>query len=118
MMLAHPDGGELSPADPGRTGLLSALANRWRDTEGGDVSSLGLISAATLVVFGQEDRLVSRRAARVWKEGVPNCNICFVYDAGHAVGVERPDALARLVPDFLERRESFIVENRSGLIMP
>ena len=117
-MLAHPDDGDRSPPDAGRSGLLSALANRWRDKESDDVGSLGRITASTLVVFGQEDRLVSRMAASVWKEGVPNCNICFVYDAGHAVAVERPDALARLVPDFLERREAFVVENRSGLTLP
>jgi hypothetical protein len=32
--------------------------------------------------------------------------------------VDRPAALASVVLDFLERRETFIVENRSSLINP
>ena len=118
LMLADPDNADRPPADPERTSLLSALAEQWHDGENDAANSLGCVSAATLVVFGQEDRLVSRRAGGVWKGAVPNCHICFVYDAGHAVGVDRPDALARLVPDFVQRREAFVVENRSGLILP
>jgi pimeloyl-ACP methyl ester carboxylesterase len=79
---------------------------------------LGEIRCPTLAVFGQEDSLVSGNAASVYRERIPNCNIAFVYDAGHAIPTERPAALLNLVADFLERRETFIVQNRSSVISP
>ena len=114
-MLAHP--AHFRP-NPGQTAALAALAERWQ-ADGGDATALlPDLTCPTLVIFGQEDRLVSRKAGAIWKERVPNCNVCYVYDAGHAVGVDRPDALTNVVLDFVERRETFIVENRSSLINP
>jgi hypothetical protein len=42
----------------------------------------------------------------------------FVYDAGHAIAAERPEALAGVVSDFLERRETFIVSQVNTMINP
>lgn len=101
-----------------RTAGLSAMAQEWQAEDSGVFVLLRDLDCAMLVVYGQEDRLVSREAGRVWKEHGANCNLCYVYDAGHAVTVDRPAALASVVLDFLERRETFIVENRSSLINP
>jgi hypothetical protein len=49
---------------------------------------------------------------------MPNCHYVLVYDAGHEVGADRPEAFASLVSDFLVRREAFIVNQRSSLINP
>ena len=117
-MLAHPEDSSNAPPDAGRTATLSALAERWRTSGGNADSLLAGVTCATLAVFGQEDRLVSREAGGIWKERVPNGNVCYIYDAGHAIAVERPDALVNVVLDFVERRETFIVENRSSLINP
>ena len=118
VMLAHPETDSTNLPDSGRTAGLAALAKHWRSTEGDATVLLPDLECATLAVFGQEDRLVSKEAGGVWKERAPNCNICYVYDAGHAVAVDRPDALVNVVMDFVERRETFIVENRSSLINP
>ena len=118
VMLAHPETASTKLPDAGRAAGLAALANRWRSTEGHAAGMLPNLVCATLAVFGQEDRLVSREAGALWKERAPNCNVCYVYDAGHAVGVDRPHALVNVVMDFLERRETFVVENRSSLINP
>ena len=118
VMLAHPETASTNLPDPGRTAGLATLAKHWRSTEGDAASMLPDLACATLAVFGQEDRLVSREAGGVWKERAPNCNVCYVYDAGHAVAADRADALVNVVLDFLERRETFIVENRSSLINP
>ena len=115
-MLAHPDDAPLPPQD--RTELLSNLAGEWSAEGKEHIGQLHNIGCATLVVLGQEDRLAAREAGHPWKERVPNCAVIYVYDAGHAVGVDRPEALANVVLDFIERRETFIVENRSGLITP
>ena len=117
-MLAHPDDPAIVLPDPGRTASLASLAEGWR-AAGGDASDrLPDLGCATLVVLGQEDRLVAREAGGAWNAGVPNCSVSYVYDAGHAIAQDRPDALANVVLDFLERRETFIVENRSSLINP
>ena len=117
-MLAHPESAGLPSPDPERTAVLSTLAEKWRSANRDAEGLLAELRCATLAVFGQEDRLVSREAGGVWKSQVPNCNVCYVYDAGHAVGVDRPDALANVVLDFVERRETFVVENRTSVINP
>ena len=70
---------------------------------------LGDIQCPTLVVFGTDDRLVHREAARVYAERIQLVNVSLVYDAGHVISVDRPDALARLVADYVERRDTFVV---------
>jgi pimeloyl-ACP methyl ester carboxylesterase len=79
---------------------------------------LAEVPCATLAVFGQNDMMVAAEAPRIYREKIPNCNISFVYDAGHAILVDRPEALISAVSDFIERRETFIVGRDSGLINP
>ncbi len=117
-MLAHPENATQLPPDSGRTAVLSGLAKQWREASGDAAVDLPNLRCATLVVFGQEDRLVSRGAGHLWGGQVANCNVCYVYDAGHAIAVERPDALTNVVLDYAERRETFIVEKRDSLINP
>ena len=117
-MLAHPEDATQPLPDSRRTAALAALAEEWH-TGGDDANELlPGVACATLAVFGQEDRLVSRGAGGVWKERVPNCSLSYVYDAGHAIAIDRPEALVNVVLDFVERRETFIIENRSSLINP
>jgi len=118
-MLAHPENASHRLPPAGRT---TALAGLWQEWYGADLDDaedlLSRLECPMLAVFGQEDRLTSRGAAGLWRELVPNCNVCFVYDAGYAIAMDRPDALVSLVSDFVRRRETFIVENRSRLINP
>ena len=79
---------------------------------------LAHVQCPTLVVFGQEDRSVQCEAAGIYRERIPNCGIAFVYAAGHDIMADRPQALVNLVSDYLERRETFIVQNRSQVINP
>ena len=76
------------------------------------------LTVPTLVVFGTQDALVPPAMGRVYREKMPNCNYVLVYDAGHEVGADRPEAFSSLVGDFLERREAFIVNARSSLLNP
>ena len=79
---------------------------------------LGEIRCPTLAVFGQADTLIAPEAASIYRSRIPNCNVAFVYDAAHDIAADRPQALLNLVSDYLERRETFIVQNRSGAINP
>ena len=116
-MLAHPEDSGYHLPGHERTANLATLVERLQATTGLE-AELPRLACATLVVFGQEDRFVARTAGGAWKDLVPNCSLSYVYDAGHAIGSDRPDALHNVVLDFAERRETFIVENRPSLIFP
>ena len=88
---------------------------------GGDASleiRMGEIECATLVVFGLNDRTMAPEAAGVYKASISNCHVSLVYDAGHNIMADRPEALIDVVSDFVERGEAFIVAWHSGLIHP
>jgi hypothetical protein len=41
-----------------------------------------------------------------------------VYDAGHVIRIERPEAFCDVVEDFLERHEAFLISRTDTLIHP
>jgi hypothetical protein len=62
--------------------------------------------------------MVASEAAHVYWEKIPNCNVSLVYDAGHIIVAERPEALINVVADYVERRETFIVGHQNSMINP
>ncbi|HEX6440731.1 MAG TPA: alpha/beta hydrolase [Stellaceae bacterium] len=76
------------------------------------------LAVPTLVAFGTLDRMIPPEMGRHYKELMPNCHLVFVYDAGHAIGAERPEAFADLVSDFIERREAFVINRTPTVIHP
>jgi pimeloyl-ACP methyl ester carboxylesterase len=48
----------------------------------------------------------------------PDCHFMFVYDAGPAIGAERPEALAFITLEFFERRDLFLVSRENGMTFP
>jgi pimeloyl-ACP methyl ester carboxylesterase len=120
-LFAHPDKAKgFAAADPVIIAKEQALAQRLT---GGKHDAeverrLGEIPCATLVLFGSEDKLVAPEAARLYRARIPNSNIAFVYDAGHLIEAERPEALINAVSDYVELRETFIVGRQTGIINP
>jgi pimeloyl-ACP methyl ester carboxylesterase len=104
------------PTLPSAEALVGRLRgpNRDADLE----ARLAAVTVPTLVLFGTEDRLIPSEMGRVYREIMPNCNLVYVYDAGHHVDADRPEAFASLVLDFLERHEQFVVTRTSSLINP
>ena len=88
--------------------------NRDADLEAG----LATLPVPTLVLFGTEDRIIPAEMGRIYREIVPSCHFVLVYDAGHHIDADRPEAFASLVLDFLERHEQFVVSRTSSLIHP
>jgi len=70
------------------------------------------------VLFGTEDRMIPPEMGRVYRQILPNCHLVLVYDAGHVIDGDRPEAFVSVVSDFLERREQFVVTRTSSLINP
>jgi pimeloyl-ACP methyl ester carboxylesterase len=83
------------------------LERRMRDLE-----------VPALVLFGTGDRLIPPEMGHLYKQILPNCHLVFVYDAGHEIGAERPEAFVEVTADFLERHEAFIISRRETIILP
>jgi pimeloyl-ACP methyl ester carboxylesterase len=120
-LFAHPERLRGLPSvDPAivakEQGLVQRLAGGMHDAEA--ERRLGEIPCATLVLFGSEDKMVAPEAPRVYRERIPNSNLSFVYDAGHLVEAERPEALINAVSDYVDLRETFIVGRQTGIINP
>ena len=120
-LLAHPENGQALPAvDRAIFDQELALVHRLKGAvhDSQAESGLGEVQCSTLVVFGLEDRLVAPQAASLYREKIPVCNVSIVYDAGHAIIAERPEALINAVSDYVEHRETFIVGRQNQVINP
>jgi pimeloyl-ACP methyl ester carboxylesterase len=96
--------------------LVARLRGPDRDT---DLEALlpGLV-IPTLVLFGTLDRVIPPSMGHFYKELMPNCNLVFVYDAGHAISTDRPEAFVEVVADFIERHEAFVISRIETVIHP
>jgi pimeloyl-ACP methyl ester carboxylesterase len=96
--------------------LVGRLLRPTPDTElEGRLARLGV---PTLVVFGTEDGITPPELGDSYVDLMPEAFLALVYDAGHAVEYERPEALVELVADFLLRGAAFTVAQTSSQIFP
>jgi pimeloyl-ACP methyl ester carboxylesterase len=66
-----------------------------------------------LVLAGTNDQ---SDAGDRYRRLLPDCHFMFVYDAGPAIGDERPEALAFIALEFFERRDLFLVSRENGMV--
>ncbi len=119
-LYAHPERlGTIPLPDPARA-KTQPLVQRLRgpDRDADLESRLPTLVTPTLVLFGTLDRVIAPAMGRVYKELMPGCQLVFVYDAGHAISTERPEAFAEVVGDFLERHEAFVISRTETVIHP
>ncbi len=57
------------------------------------------ITAPTLIVWGEHDRLFPRAHGKAWHKGIPGSKLAIVPACGHAVALEQPDALVKAILD-------------------
>jgi pimeloyl-ACP methyl ester carboxylesterase len=62
---------------------------------------LGSVRAPSLVVWGDHDKVVPQSAATVYAKALPNAKTEIVKGCGHCVDMEQPEALAKLVTNFI-----------------
>jgi pimeloyl-ACP methyl ester carboxylesterase len=107
-------------ADPAIQAKTRTLVARLRgpDRDADLETRLPTLAAPTLVLFGTLDQVIPSAMGRFYKELIPNCHLVFVYDAGHAISTERPEAFTEVVGDFLERHEAFIISRTETVIHP
>jgi pimeloyl-ACP methyl ester carboxylesterase len=95
--------------------IVSANADAFARYQAGtlvDEALLGRLSdikARTLIVLAGRDELIPAKTGQVLKQRIPLSHLAYVYDAAHAIEVDQPKRLLRLVKAFLERGEAYIV---------
>src|SRR5262249_9040569 len=121
LLYAHPERHEPLPApDPAILAKQRALTARLRgpDRDLDLEAAMRTLETPTLVLFGNLDRGMPPEMGRHYKAWLPNCHLVFVYDAGHEISTDRPEAFAEVTHDFLERREAFVISRAKTVIHP
>jgi pimeloyl-ACP methyl ester carboxylesterase len=102
---------------PGRV-LALVLESPTVIADGGLERRLAAFATPTLVLVGTRDDVPAPTRERRDPTLVPSAHVVFVYDAGHAVSAERPEAFADVALDFLERHEAFVISRAATVIHP
>jgi pimeloyl-ACP methyl ester carboxylesterase len=121
LLFAHPERMQPMPDLPEAVKLKQrTLVGRLRGTDRDQAleDRMRALPVQTLVLFGTLDRIMPPEMGRHYKALLPNGHLVFVYDAGHLIGAERPDAFTEVVADFLDRREAFVISRRGTMIHP
>jgi pimeloyl-ACP methyl ester carboxylesterase len=120
-LYAHPERMPPMPAtDPAVQVKQQKLVGRLRgpDRDAALEAAMRRLDTPTLVLFGTLDRVIPPEMGRHYKEVLPNGHLVLVYDAGHAIGAERPAAFVEIVSDFLERHEAFLISRAETALHP
>jgi pimeloyl-ACP methyl ester carboxylesterase len=64
---------------------------------------LGAVRVPSLVVWGDDDKIVPQSAGKRYVEALPNAKMEVVKNSGHCVDMEQPETLAKLIVDFIGR---------------
>jgi pimeloyl-ACP methyl ester carboxylesterase len=120
-LYAHPERmPDLPATDPSQAAQTLKLVQRLRGPERDKTleDRLHDVTTPTLVVFGTLDSVIPPATGRIYKEMMSNAHLVFVYDAGHAIAAERPEAFAEVVLDFLQRGDAFLISRASTVLFP
>jgi pimeloyl-ACP methyl ester carboxylesterase len=111
----HPD------ALPQGEAIAARLAAAQRFVaEGGDAlrHRIGALTLPVLALFGTGDPIAPLESADRYRAALADCNLFFVYDAAHAIDIDRPEAVAFMAQEFFERRDLFLVSRENGAAFP
>jgi len=120
-LFAHPERvPPMPPQDPEVRAKVARLTQRLRgpDRDADLEGRLRELATPTLVLFGTLDAVIPPEMGHFYKELMPNAHLVFVYDAGHAISSDRPEAFTEVVADFFERREAFVISRTPTVIHP
>jgi pimeloyl-ACP methyl ester carboxylesterase len=120
-LFAHPERLPPLPAgDPQQAAQTQAFVRRvFGPARDPDLEArMRNLNTPTLVLFGTLDAMIPPDFGHLYKQLIPDCYLVFVYDAGHAIGTERPEAFVEVVGDFLDRHDAFVVSRVSTVTYP
>lgn len=120
LLYAQPEKHTIAPVSPEISAKQRALVQRLggppRD-EAFEASIKGL-ETPTLILFGTRDRMTPPENGRIYRQLMPKSSLMMIYDAAHAVDADRPEAVAEVVGDYIDRHDSFLVTRQNGMIHP
>jgi len=120
-LYAHPERmPPLPKVDPRLAMQIAVLTQRLRgpDRDADLEARLRGLTAPVLAVFGTRDSVIPPELGHLYKDLIPDAHLVFVYDAGHAIAAERPEAFVEVVSDFLEREDAFVISRVKTVILP
>ena len=121
MIYAHPERQPpMPPTDPALGARMAGLTRRLRGpARDPDLEArMRGLAMPVLVVLGTRDGLIPPELGRLYKDLIPDAHLVFVYDAGHAIASERPEAFVEVVGDFLEREDAFLISRTKTVLLP
>jgi pimeloyl-ACP methyl ester carboxylesterase len=120
-LYAHPERmPPLPKIDPRLALQIALLTQRLRgpDRDPDLETRLPGLTVPVLAVFGTRDTVIPPELGHLYKDLIPDAHLVFVYDAGHAIAAERPEAFVEVVGDFLEREDAFVISRVKTTILP
>ena len=120
-LFAHPERvPPMPPQDPEVRAKGARLTQRLRgpDRDAALEHRMRELPTPTLVLFGTLDGVIPPEMGHFYKELMPNSHLVFVYDAGHAISTDRPEAFTEVALDFIERHEAFVISRTPTVINP
>ncbi len=73
------------------------------------IARLGDIQCLTMILHGTHDGRVPKAAVQELKRQIPHSHLIYVYNAAHSLETDQPERFSRLVADFMQRAEAFLV---------
>lgn len=89
-----------------------------READAGAIDAFSGVARRSLVLSGTRGVESPPEAGSRFRARATGCHYVLVYDAGDTIEIDRPEATASVVGDFIGRRENFIIAHASGLIHP
>ncbi|KAF3788252.1 2-hydroxy-6-oxononadienedioate/2-hydroxy-6-oxononatrienedioate hydrolase [Nymphaea thermarum] len=94
--------------------LLHCLLPWWDDAtvdfmlSGGYniIADINQVKQKTLIIWGEDDRIISSKFAKRLQQDIPNSILHMIPDCGHVPHIEKPNAVARLILDFVCKKDS------------
>jgi pimeloyl-ACP methyl ester carboxylesterase len=120
-LYAHPERmAPLPKVDPRLALQIAVLTQRLRgpDRDPDLEARLSGLTVPVLAVFGTRDTVIPPEIGHLYKDLIPYAHLVFVYDAGHAIAAERPEAFVEVVSDFLDREDAFVISRVKTVILP
>ena len=93
--------GAVAPGGPDSFEVLFAqMGEVWRADTGHSMADLATLAAPTLVLLGDDDVVTVEHAAAMVR-AIPDAQLAVVPNTSHALPIEKPDLVLRLLRDFL-----------------
>ncbi len=68
------------------------------------------LQSLTLILAGTKDGVIPEESGRLLKNKIPRSYLCYIYNAAHNPEIDQPERFVRVVRDFMQRGEAFLIK--------